>query len=181
MWGYPLWLFLGVWLVLTARRALDDTRLARILATWAIVFACLAAAFVVNYAVLPRFDHRYRAVFFPGESLGREVTQAYEAATGRPLRYVVGSMWNGGNLAHYSPRQPRVLIDGAPERAPWIDLADLRRKGAVVVWTDGDLRTIPQPFEAVAGSAEVQPPLRLPYRRGGSDVPVGWAILRPQR
>ena len=41
-------------------------------ATWAIVFTCLALAFVANYAVLPRFDHRYRAVFFPGGELGRE-------------------------------------------------------------------------------------------------------------
>ena len=24
MWGYPLWLFLGLWIVLIARRALDD-------------------------------------------------------------------------------------------------------------------------------------------------------------
>ena len=26
MWGYPLWLFLGLWIVLAARRALDGTR-----------------------------------------------------------------------------------------------------------------------------------------------------------
>ena len=32
MWGYPLWLFLGLWIVLTARRALDDMRLGRVLA-----------------------------------------------------------------------------------------------------------------------------------------------------
>ena len=38
MWGYPLWLFLGVWLVLTARRALDEARLGRVLLNWAIVF-----------------------------------------------------------------------------------------------------------------------------------------------
>ena len=47
-------------------------------------------------------------------------------------------MWDGGNLAHYSPDQPQVLIDGEPRRAPWIDLGDLRKKGAVVVWTQGD-------------------------------------------
>ena len=31
MWGYPLWLFLGLWIVLTARRALDGARLGRVL------------------------------------------------------------------------------------------------------------------------------------------------------
>ncbi len=44
MWGYPLWLFLGLWMVLTARRALDHVRLGRALATWAIVFTWLGAS-----------------------------------------------------------------------------------------------------------------------------------------
>ena len=103
MWGYPLWLFLGVWLVLTARRALDAGRLGRVLLTWAIVFAGLALAFIGNYAVLPHYDHRYRAVFFPGGDLGRELSQRYRAVTGQPIAYVIGSMWDGGNVAHYAP------------------------------------------------------------------------------
>jgi len=181
MWGYPLWLFLGLWLVLTARRLLEGLLLARIVATWAIVFVCLALAFFINYAVLPRFDHRYRAVFFPGGSLGREITQRYQAATGKPPAYVIGSMWDGGNLAHYSPSQPRVLVDGEPKRTPWIDLADLRRQGAVVVWTAGDPKKLPARLKPVADGAAVQPPLTLLYRRGPGNVTVGWAILRPQR
>ena len=69
MWGYPLWLFLGLWLVMTRAAARSTRRGWRASSsTWAIVFACLAIAFIVNYAVLPRFDHRYRAVFFPGRA-----------------------------------------------------------------------------------------------------------------
>jgi Dolichyl-phosphate-mannose-protein mannosyltransferase len=181
MWGYPLFLFLGLWLVLTARRAIEGLRLARLLVTWAIVFACLSAAFYVNYDVLPRFDHRYRAVFFPGGSLGRDITQRYHAITGEKLKYVIGTMWDGGNLAHYSPDQPRVLVDGEPQRAPWISLADLKRQGAVVVWTAGDLHHLPKQYQAVAAGAEVQPPILLHYRRGSSNLYVGWAILKPQR
>jgi 4-amino-4-deoxy-L-arabinose transferase-like glycosyltransferase len=180
MWGYPLWLFLGTWLVLTARRTLDDGRLARIVATWAVVFVCLALAFFINYDVLPRFDHRYRAVFFPGGALGRDISARYTAATGAAPVYIIGTMWDGGNAAHYMPSQPRVLVDGEPARAPWIDLADLRRKGAVVVWTDGDPHTLPAGFAAVATGAQVQPPFTLPYRRGPGQVTVGWAILKPQ-
>jgi hypothetical protein len=180
MWGYPLFLFSGVWLVLTARRALAPGRLARIGVTWAIVFACLAAAFVVNYDVLPRFDHRYRAVFFPGEALAREITDRYRAVTGRKLAYVIGSMWDGGNVAHYSPDRPRVLIDGKPARAPWIELNDLRARGAVVVWTSGDLKAVPVEYRNIAADASVQPPFLLRDRRGDSSVNVGWAILLPR-
>jgi 4-amino-4-deoxy-L-arabinose transferase-like glycosyltransferase len=180
MWGYPLWLFLGLWLVLKARAAIDRLRLAWIVALWAAVFVLLAAAFVVNYAVLPRYDHRYRAVFFPGDKLAAELTAKFRALTGRPLAYVVGSMWDGGNVAHYSADHPRVLIDGNARRAPWIDLGDFLARGAVVVWTDGDRRTLPIPYRGVAVDAEVQEPFVLANRRGDGTVEVGWAVLRPR-
>ncbi len=179
MWGYPLWLFLGLWIVLTARRALAAP-LGRLTLTWAIVFSCLALAFIANYDVLPRFDHRYRAVFFPGGELGRDLAQRYRAITGKPIVYVIGSMWDGGNVAHYAPSHPRVLIDGKPARAPWIDLNDLRARGAVVVWTAGDPRVIPPELRTIAADAAVQPPFTLPYRRGPGEVTVGWAILLPR-
>jgi 4-amino-4-deoxy-L-arabinose transferase-like glycosyltransferase len=179
MWGYPLWLFLGLWLVLAARRALDGRVLAQMLGLWLLVFAAAAVAFIVNYAVLPRYDHRYRAVLYPGAQLAAEMSARFRAATGRPLAYVIGSMWSAGNVGHYAPGRPRVLIDGDPRRAPWIDLADLRRRGAVVVWTDSDPERMPQALRAVAAAAELQPPLTLPFRAGGGSIAVGWAILRP--
>ena len=48
MWGYPLWLFLGLWIVLHARGGLA-ARLPRVAAVWATVFAAFAIAFIVNY------------------------------------------------------------------------------------------------------------------------------------
>ncbi len=180
MWGYPLWLFLGLWIVMLARAALDAERMARIVAAWAAVFLLFVLVFIVNYSVLPYLDHRYRAVLFPGDRLGEILTQRFQAATGKPLRYVVGAMWDGGNLAHYSPDQPQVLIDGEPDRAPWIDLDDLRKNGAVVVWTQGDTAQLPAQFAAIAAGAEVGAPFDLTMRRGPGTVHVGWAILKPQ-
>ena len=180
MWGYPLWLFLGLWIVLAARRALDGMRMARIGAIWAVVFAGLDVAFIVNYAVLPQYDHRYRAVFYPGADLAREISDGYRAATGKAPVYVIGTMWDGGNIEHYAPSHPRNLVDGNPARAPWIDLADLRARGAVVVWTFGDLKTVPRSLGAIAADASVQPPFRLDDLRGGNKTNVGWAILLPR-
>jgi hypothetical protein len=180
MWGYPLWLFLGLWIVLRARTALEPARFARVMASWAIVFTMFAVVFIASYAVMPAFDHRYRAVFYPGDRLAEELARRFRAATGRPLAYVIGGMWDAGNVAHYASEQPRVLIDGNPQRAPWIDLGDLRTKGAVVVWTDGDPAVLPLGLRGVAGDAQVQPPFTLPFRRGDGILTVGWAILRPQ-
>ena len=126
-------------------------------ALWAVVFVLSVAAFVADYLVLPNFDHRYRAAFFPGDLLSAAITQRFEQATGHKPAYIIGSMWDGGNVAHYSDQhpQPRVLIDGQPRRAPWIDLNDLRARGAVIVWTDSDPEELPQNFAAIAPGAEV--------------------------
>ncbi len=180
MWGYPLWLFTGLWIVMGARTTYDTDRIARVGAAWAAVFVIFVVVFVANYAVLPFIDHRYRAVLFPGAALGSSLTQRFHAATGTPLRYVIGSMWDGGNLAHYSSDQPQVLIDGAPTPVPWIDLADLRRKGAVVVWTQGDPARIPAQFADIAAGAAIGTPFDLPMRRGPGSIHVGWAILKPR-
>ncbi len=180
MWGYPLWLFLGLWLVMAARVSLDTARLTRIVGAWAVVFTVFVVAFVANYLVLPYFDHRYRAALFPGDRLGAALSARFHEATGAPLRYVIGTMWDGGNLAHYSPDQPEVLIDGLPRRAPWIDLDDLRDKGAMLVWTQSDPRQVPAAFAAIAPGAEIGTPFDLPMRRNDGVVHVGWAILKPR-
>jgi hypothetical protein len=180
MWGYPLWLFLGLWLVLTVHDALSDWRLGRLLLVWAVVFSGFATAFIINYTVLPHYDHRYRAEFFPGDALGREISQRYRKATGKPLVYVIGSMWAGGNVSHYAAEHPRVLIDGEPARARWIDLGDLRTRGAAVVWINGDPDVLPVEFRSIAADAAVQPPFLLPFRRGERVLQVGWAILLPR-
>jgi 4-amino-4-deoxy-L-arabinose transferase-like glycosyltransferase len=180
MWGYPLWLFLGPWIVVSISTRVDRKCLARIAGVWGVVTAVYALTFMVQYAVLPLYDHRYRAVLFPGDRLAEEISKRFRAETGAPLAYVVGSMWLGGNIGHYSPDHPRTLIDGDPRRAPWIDLNDLAANGAVVVWAE-DPTTLPERYAMLAGSVAPQPPLVLPMRRGNGEVAIGWAILRPVR
>jgi hypothetical protein len=179
LWGYPLWLFLGLWIVLNAR-PLERVTLWRIGFLWGVVFISTAAAFVIDYGISQRFRPHYTAVVYPGKQLGAEMSRRYRELTGRPLAYVIGTMWLSGNIAHYAPEQPRVLIDGNPARAPWIDLDDLRARGAVVVWVAGDPDVLPPMFRAVAGDAEIQPPLTLPLHLRVGVAQVGWALLRPR-
>jgi 4-amino-4-deoxy-L-arabinose transferase-like glycosyltransferase len=179
MWGYPLWLFLGLWIVMMVPQTIERIRAIRVVAVWGLVATVYAVVFIVQYAVLPHVGHRYRASVFPGDRLAVHVADGFKAATGQPLAYVIGSMWLGGNISHYSREHPRTLIDGKPERAPWIDLTDLRRHGAVVIWSDGDRATLPAEYAAIAGTAVVQPAFTLPMRWGNGEMTFGWAIVRP--
>jgi len=179
LWGYPLWLFLGLWIVLNAR-PLERVTLWRIGFLWGVIFIGTAVAFVIEYDISQRFRLHYTAVVYPGKQLGAEMSRRYRELTGQPLAYVIGTMWLSGNIAHYAPEQPRVLIDGSPARAPWIDLDDLRARGAVVVWVAGDPDVLPPVFRAVAGDAQVQPVVTLPLHIGAGVTQVGWALLRPR-
>jgi hypothetical protein len=181
MWGYPFWLFLGLWLVMRARTPLDRPRLSRIAATWAIVTVAYVLAFVVDYAVLPFIGVRYRASLFPGDRLAAEISDRFRSATGTPLRYVVSDMWLGGNIHQYGATHPLTVIDGKPARAPWIDQGDVRARGAAVVWTGDDRANLPDPYAAIANGAQVQTPFELPMRWGNGTIKVGWAILPPGR
>lgn len=181
IWGYPLWLFLSIWMIMHGR-LLERVTLWRLSFLWGVVFICYVVAFVVAYRIRPDHSDTFIAMQFPGDRLGDEISRRYRAMTGRPLSYVIGTMWLGGNIAHYAPEQPRVLIDGRPSRAPWIDLGDLRAKGAIVVWEKADNfpERLPLAYRAIAGDAEIQAPFVLPMRRGADSTVIYWAVLRPQ-
>jgi 4-amino-4-deoxy-L-arabinose transferase-like glycosyltransferase len=195
MWGYPLWLFLGLWLVMLTASPLQPLPLARAVALWIVALVCYVIAFIADYAILPYHDIWIRASLYPGRALAANVVDGFERVTGRKLHYVIGSMWDAGNAAHYSPQapQPHVVIESI-ERSPWIDLADLRKQGAVVIWTivwrdtpndylndylKNYLKDVPSEFKPIAYGAKVQTPFRLDCYRGANVVYVGWAIIPP--
>ena len=185
LWGYPLWLFLGLWIVLNAR-LLERVTLWRIVLLWGVIFVGTAIAFVIHYDVSQRFKPLDSAVMYPGDKLGAEMSRRFREITGRPLAYVIGPMWEAGNIAHYAPEHPRVLVDGAPRRTPWIDLADVRTRGAIVVWPvgstemDKSAEMLPVAYHAIANGAQIQPSLTLPLHLGAGLKGIGWAVLRPQ-
>jgi hypothetical protein len=180
MWGYPIWLFLGVFIVAECGRAIAGRLLGEIAALWATVFLIFTAAFAIDNSGLRVTRENYRATLFPGKILADDLTAKFKAATGRDAAYVIGPAWEGGNVAHYAPSRPRLLLDADPARAPWIDLADLKAKGAIVVWGDPTPARLPDEYHNIAGGATLGPPIVLRLHRLGTEYAVGWGILRPE-
>jgi hypothetical protein len=81
MWGYPLWLFLGPFIVVSVSTRTDRASLTRLVGVWGAVTALYALAFAANYAVLPHLDHRSRAVLFPGDQLAEEISTRFHEQT----------------------------------------------------------------------------------------------------
>jgi hypothetical protein len=86
----------------------------------------------------------------------------------------------------FSPDRPRVVVHADVELSPWVDRDDLRRRGAVLVWEDGqiDAAGLAQLRSAYPGLV-VQEPLTLPrhtfVERGKlRPVRVHFAIVPPR-
>ena len=116
----------------------------------------------------------------PAATSAAKSRNAIAPSTGKPLVYVIGTMWDGGNVEHYAPSHPRVLIDGKPARAPWIDLGDLQRarRGGGVDRRRSARHSagVPDDRRRRRGAAAV--PAARPARRQSSPMSAGRSCCR---
>lgn len=134
MWGYPLWLFVPLAALLWFGPMTDPRRIA-VFAIGVIFLFLLAPAIWIGTLVAdPYLRTRPKATDFPGRAIAEEVTRLWREQTGTPLAYVAGTEFAANNVAVYSPDRPRVVVHGRPKISPWIDMNDLRKRGALVLW-----------------------------------------------
>ena len=184
MWGYPLWSFapLAVLVWLPA----DPRHSRRFAAGFLAVFVAMPLAYVLTEAFEPLLRDRPKATQFPGRALAENVTRAWHERFATPLAYVGGGEFVTNNIAVYSLDHPRVIVHADPSLSPWIDRADLARRGAVMVWEDGqvDDRGLAQMRSTYPG-LDVQEPISLARQslvaRGKlKPVRVHFAIVPPR-
>jgi 4-amino-4-deoxy-L-arabinose transferase-like glycosyltransferase len=199
-WGYPLWCFIGLFAVLFVVPSTGAAAMRRFQVGWSAVFvgvpvlcaAGLAAAPYLRAAGVPAWCQAgvdsllYHQVFpqFPAKALAREVTAQWHAKVGGRLPYVIGDIWNAGAIAFHSPDRPSVLTKGNPADSPWIDMADLRRRGAIVVWEAGhDDNHIAEVAQRRFPGLAWQQAIVLPLDTAATLPPlrIMWGILYPSR
>jgi len=138
---------------------------------------------VLSMVLLPVVFATDVAINTPSRDMGRFFTDSFNRRTGKPLAVVVGDGRLGGLVALASADRPSLFIDASPQRAPWVSDADIRDKGAIVVWPLADAAaTIPSHLRARFPGLVPEVPQtferpiqgRLPLQR------VGWAMIRPQ-
>jgi Dolichyl-phosphate-mannose-protein mannosyltransferase len=134
MWGYPLWSYAP----LAALMWIGPVAEPRALRLFAGGFITVFAGFAVVYAAVEIFEplvrDREKATQFPGQRVADEMASQWRQRFGAPLVYVGGSEFVANNVAVYAPDRPHVVVHGEPKLSPWIDMDDLRRRGAVLIW-----------------------------------------------
>ena len=136
MWGYPFWSLLPLTAILWFGPVTDPQRLRAFAFGFLIIFVAGPAVFAGLHIADQYWRERPKATEFPGQALAEHVTRAWRAKTGTPLPYVAGTEFAANSVAVYSPDRPHVVAHGRPQISLWIDMADLRKRGVVVLWED---------------------------------------------
>jgi len=163
MWGYPLWSFAPLAALAWFGPVIGERPMRRFAAGFAVVFIAMPLTYVAVEALEPALRDRPKATQFPGQQLADEITARWHAKFGSPVPFVGGGEFATNNIAVYSPDKPSVIVHADPGLSPWVDREELRRRGAVIVWEDGqlDANAMAQLRRDYPG-LDVQEPLSLP-------------------
>jgi hypothetical protein len=118
----------------------------------------------------------------PAAVMARFFAESFERRTGRPLAIVSGDARTAALVALDAPSRPSVFFDSDPGRSPWITAADIRDKGAVVLWPAANTDPTPPP-EIAAHFPDLVPEVPQTFARSlqGRSPPlrIGWGMIRP--
>jgi hypothetical protein len=139
----------------------------------------IGAAILLPWALGIGFD-----VDRPAGQMGEFFTDTFHRRTSAPLRIVAGDAEAAALVAMASSDRPSLFLPERPDLTPWVSDADIREKGAIVLWQVTDntgappaaikarfpdlVIEVPRSFERLVQG-------RLPLYR------VGWAMIRPQQ
>jgi 4-amino-4-deoxy-L-arabinose transferase-like glycosyltransferase len=180
MWGYPMWCFIGLFLIAEVVGPITPGGTRRFALGWAVVMAVVGGVFTVQQTVGGYLLQKPVRTQFPGRELAQVVEQRWhQLAGGAPLAIVGGDVWLAGNIAFYADQRPSVFIDADARKSPWITPGRIAREGAVFIWQDAS--GVP-PWLSGFPTAQREPPIELAYipSLGHPPARLDWAILLPR-
>ena len=137
-WMIPYYLFVTLPLVMFYRPCPEAQSLRRFWALLAVVTVSMAAIFCHGHL----YHHLYRRRscnhnVYPGREIADMVTAEWHRRFGRPCPYVIGTRKPACNMCYYSPDHPRAFFEHDIRQSLLIDPADIKKRGAVVLWESG--------------------------------------------
>ena len=145
------------------------------LSAWLIFQLLVVTAFWMKGSVLySQLSKRSLRANYPVVALAQTVqTHWQHRFPGRPLRYVVGPIWEAGVVSFYIADTPYVIPDGDFSATPWISRENIKAYGAVLL--NPSAETL-----ARFAHAEIQPKLILPATLPNMpQVELTWAWVAP--
>lgn len=176
-WGMPLLSFWGIGLVALVQPNVTRAKLYQFITVIFIIMTLL----VGGYCFSLTHSSTSSSANFPGREIAKTITDEWHQTYHTPLKYVAGSRWVGGNIGFYSPDHPSVFIEWDQRKAPWINLEEMRKNGAVFVWDITEGETLPDEVKAKFPLVS-EKILTFSWHRNNKLAPVqiGVAVLAPK-
>jgi len=178
----PLVLLSGLALVVIAGDTIELYHQRVLGFAWAglLIVPPLFVPFVI--ALLPWTIGADLQVAQPAGAMGRFFAESFERRTGEPLAIVTGEPRLAALIAVAAPSRPSVFFDADPGRSPWVTADDIRKHGAIVVWTAADTTPVPPP-EIRAYFPDLVAELPRTFERAVEGrlpvLRIGWGVIRP--
>jgi 4-amino-4-deoxy-L-arabinose transferase-like glycosyltransferase len=187
-YGYTLWFFLGVYLLLRFQRQDSAATFRRTLCWTSLAVFAMVIAFIVQAVASPYLSGTVRRFHFPMRELGTECDRIWDRFSDSPCAYTTGEWVYAGNAAYAMKCRPSVHfyyggieIPDAMPTGTWSTDDDVNRKGGLIFW-DASEQGVPDWVHRRFPQAEVLPEiLVLPYKTGAKISPerIGMAVVLP--
>jgi hypothetical protein len=171
---------LGVVVAAGDRIALHHARILGF--AWAGLLIVPAILVPVVMVLLPWTTGTELKVAQPASAMGRFFAESFARRTGHPLAIVSGDPRFAELVAVAAPSRPSVYFAANPAQSPSLTVADIREKGAVIVWPAADTNPAPPPeikMQFPDLIPEVPRSFDRPVRGRLPPLRVGWGVIRP--
>jgi hypothetical protein len=121
MWGYSLWTFLPLAVVMWYKPMDNKIQLLRFFAAFILLFVAAPTAFILADRIEPLFRDRPKASQYPSQLLAETITREWRERMKTPLYYVGGAYLPptagpgeiaANTVAIYSTDRPHVIVHG---------------------------------------------------------------------
>lgn len=178
-WGMPLLSLWGMILIATTQPVITKAKLTRFIALVFLLIALLATGYTKSLVD----SDTPSSANFPGQEIAAVITKRWHGTYHTKLDYVAGSRWAGGNIGFYSSNHPAVFIEWDEKVAPWINVDDMQKKGAVFIWCISDDEKMPDAVRKRFPRLQPTEVLEFEWLRNTHHLPpikIGVAFLPPR-
>jgi len=182
-YGFPLWFFLGVFLLLQFQRQDSDLSFFRSMKWTSLAVLPFVVIFIIQATLGPHLTNKPSHYHFPMRELGAECDRIWSDRFDSPCPYITGDWGIAGNAAHRMKDRPSVHfywnVEGPPT-STWSTYEDVNQKGGIILWEASE--QVPEWVYRRFPNAEVLPEiLELPYKTAAKIPPlrIGIAIVPP--
>lgn len=182
MYGMPFLSFIP--LALLSYFEVNKNRIYKFFSFWIVMFLFQITLYVgVNYYHANEKNDNPRRVDFPGLELSKYVHSLWHTKTQTPLKFIIGDTWIAGNIAFYSSEKhrPNVWINGDIHISEWINLSEVKKNGAILIWLQNDGEyAIPSYFAEKFPNAQLGDKFNLVWEKHPEKMSTfGYAYLLP--